>query len=131
MKTLLKISEASVIAVHAMLYMLNSDNNSASAARLSREIKISYNHLSKVLQRLARKKLLSTVRGPQGGYYLTEKGKNCFFSDILSAIEGDISYGECFYHSSGCGKKKCEMKSFLKNMNITFEQLLKKKLKDL
>lgn len=131
MKTLLKISEASVIAVHAMIYLFNLPKHSAGAKELSKKINISYNHLSKVLQRLAQKQLLSTTRGPQGGYYLTEKGKNCSLSDILSAIEGEMVYSDCFYYLDGCGRKKCELRNFLRTMNIAFGELLKKKLKDL
>ncbi len=131
MKTLLKISEASVIAVHAMIYLLRLPKHSAGARELSKKMNISYNHLSKVLQRLVQKQLLATTRGPQGGYYLTKKGKNCFLSDILSAIEGDIFYSDCFYYPNGCGRKNCELRSFLKAINIAFSELLKKRLKDL
>lgn len=131
MKTLLKISEASVIAIHAMSHLLSFREEAMGAGRLAKELKISYNHLSKVLQRLAQKKLLATLRGPRGGYYLTEKGKNCLLGDILSAIEGDLNYASCFKYSSGCGKKSCELRSFLSSVNIAFEQLLKKRLKDL
>ncbi|NLI10725.1 MAG: Rrf2 family transcriptional regulator [Elusimicrobia bacterium] len=129
-KTLIKISEASVIAVHAVLHMINSKEESFAAKKMAEDMKVSYNHLSKVLQRLARKKLLNTLRGPRGGYVLTDKGRNSSLSDILSAVEGETSYASCF--SSGtCKRKNCQLSSFLRTVNFAFEKLLAAKIKDL
>lgn len=131
MKHLLKISEASIIAVHAMLRLNEKKCEALGASKLSKDLKVSYNHLSKVLQKLAAAKLLASQRGPRGGYYLTQKGRDCFFKDLISAIEGETSYSNCLRATFGCSRNSCELRSFLTSLNSAFKDLMKKKVSQL
>ncbi len=63
MSGLLRISEAFVLAFHAMAYLVNSSSSKpVSAAELAQTFKVSEAHLAKVLQRLARLGLLTSRR---------------------------------------------------------------------
>jgi Rrf2 family protein len=130
MKTLLKISEGSIIAIHSIFHLLGKDS-AISAKELARNLDVSYNHLSKVLQKLSKEGFLNTNRGPDGGYYLTEKGKDCTLKDILSAIEGDLNYESCLGDRKICKRKNCELNKFLMSLNFAFDKILRKHLKDL
>ena len=74
MQHALKISEASVIALHAMGYMADK-KEIVSATAISRVLGVSYDHLAKVLQKLTRAGLVSPARGHMGGFTLSAAGK--------------------------------------------------------
>ncbi len=131
MKHLLKISEASIIAIHAVRHLNSKNGRAMGASSLSKELKVSYNHLSKVLQKLSAAGILASERGPRGGYYLTQKGQNCLLMDILSAIEGDLNYSNCLRNGFRCRAGSCEIRSFLSSLNSAFNELIKKKVNQL
>ena len=58
MDTIIRISEAAVIALHAVDFIAKSDGNPCSTRHVASELGVSYNHLVKVMQRLTRAGLL-------------------------------------------------------------------------
>ena len=76
MSTVLKISEACSIAIHAMLVLATNADKTLLARDIASILHVSESHLQKVLQRLVRSSLVSSVRGPNGGFYLNGKNGN-------------------------------------------------------
>lgn len=130
MQSLIKISDASVIAVHSMDYMFQRKKNAYSAKEISGKMNVSYNHLSKVLQRLTKADFVGTRRGPSGGYYLTEKGKKARLGEIIKAVEGAGESSTCFLDPAVCGRTSCAMRNFLDKTRREFEKLLGLRLGD-
>jgi len=123
------MSNAAIIAIYCMEYMLKNKKIS-SAKEMAKTLNISYNHLSKVLQRLASLNIVETSRGPAGGYSLTEKGKKIKIREIIYAIEGEKKYSNCLMEVD-CGKKKCIFKSFLNSVMDEYNKILEKKLNEI
>jgi Rrf2 family protein len=65
-------------------------------------IPASESHLAKVLQRLARAGLVSSSRGPRGGFTLARPAARVTLLQIYRAIEGDAPKHSCLL-----GRKQC------------------------
>jgi Rrf2 family protein len=58
--------------------------------------------IAKILQELVRKGIVQSVKGPNGGFYLDEKGKDCSLAAIVKVIDGDRLFSGC-----GLGLRQC------------------------
>ncbi|GAB3917348.1 RrF2 family transcriptional regulator [Mucilaginibacter boryungensis] len=63
----------------------------------------------KILQTLVRKKLLTSAKGPTGGFYL-ENGSQLFLVDIIRAIDGNGLFSACVLGLERCSETQpCPM----------------------
>ncbi len=69
-----------------------------SAKEISVKNKIPYDLLSKVLQKLKKEKILSSVHGIKGGYKLSKSPQRFSLAEIFNAIEGDHYILDCGIH---------------------------------
>ncbi|NLH39866.1 MAG: Rrf2 family transcriptional regulator [Elusimicrobia bacterium] len=130
MQSLIKISDAAVIAVHAIDYMIKKNDSVYIASNLARELQVSYNHLSKILQLLVKHGYLQTMRGPSGGYVITRKGENARIKDIIALIDGDVEKNVCFMNTKICSRHSCVLKDFLQRTLDDFKKTVNTKIKD-
>ena len=63
--------------------------------------------LSKVMQALARKELISSRRGKRGGFAILPRGREATMREVIEAIDGPICLNVCLN-----GGKDCERKSW-------------------
>ncbi len=118
MASLLNFSEGTNLAVHAMAYLhdLGSDR-SASSPEIAKVVGGSKDHLGKVLQRLARVNLLTSRRGPKGGFTLEKKAEEIMLLDIIEAIEGPLTTKKCPLGRRLCEQKTCVLRGFLSSLH--------------
>ena len=117
MAGLLRISEAFVLAFHAMAYMANSPRTRpVSAADLAHTFHASEAHLAKVLQRLARLGLLNSRRGPKGGFVLACDPAKVTLLDIHNAVDGPLDNNTCLLGEHVCEPGTCAMESLLREV---------------
>jgi Rrf2 family protein len=133
MAGLLRISEAYVLAFHAMAYLVNSSSDRpVSAADLAATFHVSEAHLAKVLQRLARLGLLASRRGPKGGFVLSCDPAQVTLLDIHTAVDGPLDENTCLLGEHMCEPGTCVMESLLRDVHhMVREQLAKTRLADL
>lgn len=129
MQTLLKISDAAVIALHTADYLVRARGTHKNGppdttAEIAGQLNVSYNHLSKVLQQLTKAGLLKPERGPKGGFSLSPSGRKARVKDFLSAIDGPPSVKHCLFKHKVCGYTACVFSDFLKETNRRFEKVL-------
>ena len=82
--------------------------------------------IAKILQDLAKKKLILSVKGPNGGFYMDDLNLKCAISDIVKAIDGDSIYKDCVIGLKLCSEKNpCpvhfEYKEIKKNLIAMLE----------
>lgn len=131
MSSILKISEACSIALHSMIYIYQHQGLPISSKEIVQNIKVSENHLLKVLQRLVKDGLLISSKGPRGGFMLGRKAGDISFLDIYEAIEGKLKDGGCLFAHPNCNNKKCIMGDLITSTNQQFSDYFKhKKLSD-
>jgi Rrf2 family protein len=119
MPTILRISDAAAIAVHAADYLANKEGLS-TAQEISRALDVSYNHLSKVLQQLTRAGLISPSRGPKGGFTLSAAGLRAPLKEFVKATDGPPA-----------GRTGCVFGAFLRDTNRALAKVLEMNLKDM
>ena len=102
MSVLLKISEASVLALHAMIYIALKQDEMATNAEIAKTLNASDNHLSKVLQRLTKAGLVTSVRGPKGGFILGRDSSEIFIREIYELFEGPMDSNGCLLRTPVC-----------------------------
>lgn len=88
-----------------------------SVKELASRMGASSNHLSKVLQQLAKNGLIKSMRGPTGGYFLAKAPDEISISDIYEVIEGKFSCTECLFPQPICGRSKCILGDMIPSIN--------------
>jgi FeS assembly SUF system regulator len=78
------------------------DSVSISARELSQRSGLPLPMVSKILKLLARGGVLSSQRGPKGGYALTRRPDRISVADVVAALEGPVSITECIEHPGDC-----------------------------
>ncbi len=129
MQTILKISEAAAIALHAVDYMAGRPGL-CSAQDIARDLGVSYNHLSKVLQHLTKAGFVRPVRGPKGGFTLSPAGLKATVRAVMTAIDGPVQMHACLMGAKVCRHKDCLFGRFLADTNRRFEKVLDQKISE-
>ncbi len=89
-------------AVTAMLDLaLHAEQGPVSLADISRRQAISLSYLEQLFAKLRRSELVSSVRGPGGGYRLSRAGEEIFVAQIIDAVNENIDATDC------AGKADC------------------------
>ena len=106
MSKLLKISEASSIAVHS-LALIASNAELLNATRIAEITGFSRNHIAKVLNMLVKKNYLDSTRGPKGGFLLRVPPNEITLFEVFELVDGTIDDGHCFLHNDDCPFDNC------------------------
>ncbi len=129
MSKLFNISEAATIAIHAMALIAKNDLG-LNALQISEQTGFSKNHTSKILQQLVKYGLLTSTRGPKGGFVLKKRADEINLLDIYVLIEGNISNDTtCKMSCTDCPFENCILGGLREKFSEEFENyLLNKKL---
>ena len=118
MANILKFSEAAIIALHSMFMLAMNMDRLLSTKELSETISASENHLSKVMQRLIKVGLVTSIRGPKGGFKLGKKPEQITFLDIYEAIDGKLELDDCLLTAKMCSPNaECILGSLITDIN--------------
>lgn len=133
MSEIIKISEAATLALHAMVILSANPDKPLSAKHIASKLSASGDHLSKVLQRLVRIGLITSTKGPNGGFMLKKPSEQIYLIDIYEAIEGPFIHKECLLENRLCNKDdECIFGGMLgKISNELKEHMKNKRLSDL
>jgi len=78
------------------------EGSSLSARELAGSSGIPFPMVSKILKLLARDGILSSQRGPKGGYSLSQGPSQISMAEIVDCLEGRLSITECIEHPGDC-----------------------------
>jgi Rrf2 family protein len=93
----LKLSRKADYGLMAVHYIAFHQHDAVvSTKRIAEDLRIPVELLAKILQRLAREKLIASVNGPKGGYVLARKPSQIRVSEVLRAIEGPLGLVNCY-----------------------------------
>ena len=101
--SLLKISEAATIALHAMMMLAKNNEKLLPLKVIAKSINVSPNHLSKVMQRLNKAGFIESIKGYNGGFKLAVEPKEVSFLEIYETFDGKIKCGNCLL-TNNCEK---------------------------
>lgn len=95
-----------------------------NAKRIAEDLAIPAELLAKVLQRLAKRKLITSVNGPKGGYVLARDPGAISVGEVLRAIEGPLGIVHCYQDYRCPQQERCNIRRPVHVIQASIEQLL-------
>lgn len=91
-------------ALRAVIFLAvnTQEGEKIGIKKISRELDIPTPFLSKILQTLAKHKILSSTKGPSGGFGMGRPAEDIYLIDIVEIIDGRDIFSQCVI-----GVKKC------------------------
>lgn len=98
------INNSSKVAVKAVIYLCSKlpTNENAGIKEIAEFINANEHTVGKILQTLVKQNIIKSIKGPSGGFFISQEQKYQPLINIIYAIEGD----QLFY-SCGLGLNKC------------------------
>lgn len=121
------ISNSSKYALIGVLYLAvnSSEEKKILAKDLSKNTGVPQAYLSKLMQELTRQQIVSSTRGPNGGFYLTDKNREVPLIDIINVIDGDYRLTNCILSLHKCDSEHpCPLHGLMGDTKSKFVQLL-------
>ncbi|MFC2109056.1 RrF2 family transcriptional regulator [Bacteroidota bacterium] len=99
------LSNASKYAIRSILYLgLHTDEKKKiGVKKIAEDLVTPQPFLAKLLQQLTKSNLVSSTKGPNGGFYLSDENKKNSIWDIVINIDGTIKFDQCFLGLKKCG----------------------------
>lgn len=102
----MQLTRAADYGVRVMVHLKNlATEERALLPSLAEATGAPESFLSKVLQALARAKLIHSWRGPLGGFGISPGGRAASMRDVIEAIDGPIFLNVCLVSGKSCGRK--------------------------
>lgn len=98
------LSNACKYAIRAMLYLAvhSSEAEKIGAKKIAGELEIPQAFLAQLLRNLSVFELVSSMKGPGGGFFLNEKNREKSIWDVVVSIDGASKFDECFLGLTKC-----------------------------
>ncbi|MBI3458550.1 MAG: Rrf2 family transcriptional regulator [Candidatus Rokubacteria bacterium] len=117
-----KKADYGLMATHYIAF--HQHEGVANARRIAEDLGIPAELLAKILQRLAKRKLIKSLNGPKGGYVLAREPSKIMVGEVLRAIEGPVGIVHC-YQSFECPQlDRCNIRRPIWMIQTSIEQLL-------
>jgi Rrf2 family protein len=113
MADILKISDATALALHSMVHLALDPEGQSTTTEIAKVLEASRHHLSKVHQRLVAAGLIRSRRGPAGGVALAKDPKKIMLLEIYEVMEGPMSCSPCLFGKEACPRNGCMLSSLL------------------
>jgi Rrf2 family iron-sulfur cluster assembly transcriptional regulator len=113
-------------AIQAVTYLARLPGKSrTSTKQLARTLKIPHHFLAKILQRLVQKGLLTSTKGPRGGFALGMSAKEIMLFHVVDAVDGVGFTNRCVLGFPECsGKHPCALHENWTGVRDTIYSLL-------
>lgn len=94
-------------AIKAMIFVAqkSKEETRVGVKEIARGTDSPEHFIAKIMQELGRKRLVQSIKGPNGGFYMTEKDLKISISDIVKAMDGDKLYMDCVLGLKACSEK--------------------------
>jgi len=118
-----KRADYGLMAIHYIA--IQEEFGAVSAKRIAEEFLIPLELLAKILQRLARERLIVSQNGPRGGYILARRPVEITVGQVVRALEGPINIVECLEEDSDCPQMaRCNLRRPVQKIQVAISQLL-------
>ena len=102
------LSNTSKYAIRAVIYLAvyATDDKRIGIKKIAEALNIPSPFLGKILQVLVRRKLLSSTKGPNGGFGLGKDPDEITLYDIIMEMDGDDLFDTCLLGTGRCSENK-------------------------
>jgi len=117
-----KRADYGLMAIHYIA--VNDRLGAVSAKRIAEEFGIPPELLAKILQRLAKRRLIASQNGPKGGYVLARRPEQISVGQVVRALEGPINIVGCLDHSGCPQEERCNLRRPVQKLQAAISQML-------
>jgi len=118
-----KRADYGLMAIHFIAS--HGDEGAVSAKRIAEEFSIPPERLAKILQQLAKKKLITSHNGPKGGYVLTRRPGAITVGQVVRALEGPLSVVSCMTEHDDCPQfARCNLRGPVQKIQASITHVL-------
>jgi Rrf2 family protein len=117
-----KKADYGLMAIHYIAF--HQHDGVVNAKRIAEDLGIPAELLAKILQRLAKRRLIRSVNGPKGGYVLARETRKITVGQVLRAIEGPLSIVHCYQDTQCPQLGRCNIRRPVWMIQASIEQLL-------
>ena len=115
---------------YALIALRHLQQNDAGVLSTSKEIATKYDIpkelLAKILQNLVKHDIISSTKGPSGGYEVIADPANINMTKFFEVMEGPFGIVDC-YSDSGCDKlNNCTIRTPINRLNNSIRSVLDK-----
>lgn len=120
------LSKSSKYAIKAVLFLaLHSDEKKVKVKDISEPINVPQAYIAKLLQELSRNKIISSSRGPKGGFYLSKADLG---NSLINIIDGEKRLHACVLSLEKCNlEKPCPLHELVYPIKTKFIKALQDK----
>jgi Rrf2 family protein len=124
-----KFSKKLEYALISLRHFADSGDEIVRAKDISLKYNIPNDLLAKILQKLKKENILTSIQGVNGGYKLNVKLDDLYLIDLFKLVDNSTSIAECMHDdSNSCYvSENCTIKDPISRMQSEFENLLKAK----
>ncbi len=126
----MQLSKFSDYSFRALIYLAEHDDTLNTIENMASELKISQNHLKKIIHKLSKGHFIQTFRGREGGIKLAKQPKDIGLSDVLLYTEVNTDFVECLKHNiqhTACPyQTSCNLKAIIHRAKDSFIQEFQK-----
>lgn len=123
-------SKACEYAIRAVLYVAirSADGTKLNIQEIAREIDSPQPFTAKILQTMVREGIISSTKGPNGGFFIKPKSKPILLNSIVKAIDGVDILQTCVLGLKECSDKfPCPVHNEIKSSKHQLRDTLRKK----
>ena len=103
---MLRLSRLTDYATVILSYMAENTANTLTAQEIGEATGINLPTVSKILKRLVKARVLTSLRGAKGGYSLARAPEKITVAAVINALEGPIALTECTSSKTSCEQAK-------------------------
>ncbi len=99
-------SKTAQYSIQSMLFIAaNNSEQNILVRDVAKELGLPSSFLSKILQTLSRYGFLNSVKGPKGGFSLSEKGAGSTIAELVAVVDGPMNFDMCLAGFSPCSEE--------------------------
>lgn len=124
------ISKKCKYALRAILFLATEGDadNKKGIREIANSLKMPSAFLGKILQELVPKNIISSVKGPNGGFYLTDKNLQTPVIKVIETIDGLGYFESCGLGLSECSERHpCPMHEDFKKARDHLREVFERK----
>lgn len=122
MNPIVGLPEPLILGLHALGFLSKSPEKCFTTQRIAAALRTSEPHLSKVLQRLKKGKIIKSIRGPGGGYKLDCDPNETSLRSIFELLGKPFESRGC--GMDGCKGRNCFIGDMLDELTFAFIRYL-------
>jgi Rrf2 family protein len=98
------LSNSCRYGIRAVIYLASQPESAGKTGikKISSDLDLPTPFLAKILQQLAKQKILSSTKGPHGGFSILRDPQTITLYDIVKTIDGDEIFTNCIMHNGPC-----------------------------